>query len=174
MVDEDNTKVQKGDMEAFVRIVDSSMWSLYQIAGSILKNEQDQSDAVYNTITKGLQSMKKGKNIENYRNWLHKVARNECFKIHNKNLAQINLCEKINKMSPRLLDVFSASTNDLSSYTDCLNPQERQVIIESYSSDLTNQEIASKLNLPLGTVKSRKSRALSKIRLNTKKGGIRL
>ncbi|RAV01184.1 RNA polymerase sigma factor [Paenibacillus sp. YN15] len=174
MGDEDNIKAQKGDMEAFVRIVVSSLPILCQIAASILKNELDQSDAVSNTITKGLQSVKKGKHVKNYLSWFRKVVRNECFKIHNKNRAQINLCKRINKMSPRLPDALSAFSIDLSSYTDCLNPLERQIIIESYSSDLTNQEIASKLNLPLGTVKSSKSRALAKMKLNTKKGGIRL
>jgi len=47
---------------------------------------------------------------------------------------------------------------------DTLNPEERQVIEIAFFSELTYQEVAARLNLPLGTVKTRIRSGLAKLR----------
>ncbi|HEY7518826.1 MAG TPA: sigma-70 family RNA polymerase sigma factor [Methylomirabilota bacterium] len=46
----------------------------------------------------------------------------------------------------------------------CLTPDERQVVEAAFFGELTYQEVASKLNQPLGTVKTRIRSALGKLR----------
>jgi RNA polymerase sigma-70 factor (ECF subfamily) len=46
----------------------------------------------------------------------------------------------------------------------CLTPDERQVVETAFFGELTYQEVASKLNQPLGTVKTRIRSALGKLR----------
>jgi RNA polymerase sigma-70 factor (ECF subfamily) len=47
---------------------------------------------------------------------------------------------------------------------DVLNPEERQAIEIAFFSELTYQEVAGRLNQPLGTVKSRIRSGLGKLR----------
>jgi len=52
----------------------------------------------------------------------------------------------------------------LQSALEVLTPEERQVIESAFFSELTYQEVAAKLNQPLGTVKTRIRSGLSKLR----------
>jgi len=47
---------------------------------------------------------------------------------------------------------------------DVLTPEERQVIETAFFSELTYQEVAEKLDQPLGTVKTRIRSGLGKLR----------
>ena len=47
---------------------------------------------------------------------------------------------------------------------DILNPEERQAIEMAFFSELTHQEVAARLNQPLGTIKSRIRSGLGKLR----------
>jgi RNA polymerase sigma factor (sigma-70 family) len=45
-----------------------------------------------------------------------------------------------------------------------LSPRERAVLVLRFHADLTEREVADELRLPIGTVKSLASRALTKLR----------
>jgi RNA polymerase sigma-70 factor (sigma-E family) len=52
-----------------------------------------------------------------------------------------------------------------------LNPRERVVVVLRYYCDLSEQEAAATLNMPVGTVKSTCSRALARLRVELTAGG---
>lgn len=52
-----------------------------------------------------------------------------------------------------------------------LNPKERAVIVLRYYCDLSEQEAAAALKMPVGTVKSTCSRALARLRVELTAGG---
>lgn len=56
---------------------------------------------------------------------------------------------------------------------EALPPAHREVLTLTYHADLTQAEIASRLNVPLGTVKSRTHHALRAFRLAMEERGIR-
>ncbi len=53
---------------------------------------------------------------------------------------------------------------------DALSPRARQVVELAFYSDLTQTEIAARLDLPLGTVKSDMRRALQRLRTHLEGG----
>lgn len=55
---------------------------------------------------------------------------------------------------------------------DALSPDHRQVLVLSYAGDLTRAEIARRLNLPVGTVKTRAYYALRALKLALEERGI--
>jgi len=56
---------------------------------------------------------------------------------------------------------------------DSLPPAHREVLTLAYHADLTQPEIASRLNVPVGTVKSRTHHALRAFKQAVEERGIR-
>ena len=67
-------------------------------------------------------------------------------------------------VDPQTAALFEEQTRFLQTALEVLTPEERQVIETAFFSELTYQEVATKLNLPIGTVKTRIRAGLSKLR----------
>lgn len=67
-------------------------------------------------------------------------------------------------VDPQQASLFEEQNRLLRSALERLTPEERNVIEVAFFSELTHQEVATKLKQPLGTVKSRIRSGLSKLR----------
>jgi len=67
-------------------------------------------------------------------------------------------------VDPQAASLFQEQSRTLCNALEILTPEERQVIETAFFSELTYQEVATKLNQPLGTVKSRIRSGLAKLR----------
>ncbi len=65
----------------------------------------------------------------------------------------------------------SAAADDAQELLEVLSPEQRHVIVLSFYSGYSHSEIASMLELPLGTVKARMNRGLAKLRSTISAGG---
>ncbi|MTI95555.1 MAG: sigma-70 family RNA polymerase sigma factor [Firmicutes bacterium] len=109
-------------------------------------------------------SIGKLKNPEYFNTWFTRIVIN----------CSINQLNKMKKVVPLVDDDFAvaASTGiskeesvDLYSAIDKLKPEEKTIVILMYIEGFTLKEIASMLNIPLGTVKTRLNRALKTLRV---------
>ncbi|MDX2319845.1 MAG: sigma-70 family RNA polymerase sigma factor [Moritella sp.] len=100
--------------------------------------------------------------------WIYTVMRNHCFDMLRKQQTQ-----KEDQVSDDLWPLIEAEqtveddhllTGQLLSHITCLPKQQKEVVEALLIKELSQQEVASLLNIPLGTVKSRLRLAISKLK----------
>lgn len=155
-----------GNNEAFGQLVEENKLKMYKVAKSILKNEDDVCDAIQNALLSAYTNIGKLQNNQFFSTWLIRILINKSYDIANKN----------QKVYSNVTDIDEYNTNDnLKSYDtyeseslieNVLNKIDddlRTITVLYYYNDYSVSEIARIVDIPEGTVKSRLSRARSKI-----------
>lgn len=163
----------KGDADAFTSIVLEYEQQLYKIARIRLDNEHDICDAIQNTLFSVYKNMKKVKNLSFFKTWMIKILINECNSIYSKSKKNI-----VSFQEKQMENYIGANADfetvedeiDFLSIIKILNYEEQQIITLFYSCDLSLKEISSLINVNINTVKTRLSRAKSKIKKNLEGG----
>ena len=95
------------------------------------------------------------RNKENFFGWLFKIARNrqlQYVRKHKHDLETVNLDKTELRQCTRHPD-GAAANEEFRQWMDGLESVEQQVMMLRYIEDLSYQEIATALDMPLGTVK---------------------
>lgn len=151
-------KAKRGNGKAFTKLIEENLKSIYRVAKGILNSEDDIEDAIQNTILKAYSNIKSLKNDELFKTWLMKILINECNKIYNFNKKCISLDKVIEEQYNDKYENL-----DLKIAVDSLPEELRLVIVLFYFEDLKISQISEIIGIPEGTVKSRLSRAKTKI-----------
>ena len=159
----DLEKAMAGDKEAFSRIIIQNKESMYKTAIVILKNEDDAYDVLQEALIKMYKNITKLENKEAFLFWSRRIIVNCCYDLINKN-------KKIVDMTNKLVDTFEETREDIYNCEDelvkkleQLDPDLRLTVTVYYYNDLSTKEIGEILEIPVGTVKSRLSRAREKL-----------
>jgi RNA polymerase sigma-70 factor, ECF subfamily len=157
-LDHDVKLAKEGDKAAFVRLIDQNRASMFRIANSILKSEDDIGDAMQEAILKAFKGLPNLKDNKYFKTWLIKILIHESSALLRKRKKLIPLSEVIDQ---GYLDRYENTEVLNAIYT--LEEDFRVVTILYYYEDMSIQAISSILNIPEGTVKSRLSRARIKL-----------
>lgn len=154
------SKAKRGDKEAFLALIDENRLNLYRVARGILKDKEDIEDALQNTIINSFEKLGSLKKDEYFRTWIIKILINECNKILRKNKKITTLVENLDT------EIYSDSYEnlDLTRAINDLSEELRITTVLFYFEDMSLKDIAKVLKIPEGTVRSRLTRARSKIR----------
>ncbi|WP_370831642.1 sigma-70 family RNA polymerase sigma factor [Clostridium sp.] len=156
---EDNIiRAKKGNKEAFINLIEENLISMYRVAKGILLSQEDIDDAIQNTILLSYKNINTLKKNEFFKTWLIRILINECNKIYNFNKKYIDFNEIKENYTNDEYENF-----DLKRAIQGLSEDLRLPIILFYFEDMQISEIADLMNIPIGTVKSRLSRAKIKI-----------
>ncbi len=71
-------KAQKGDLDAFVRIMRDLEPRLYSLAKSILRRDEDCADAMQEATLKAYKSLSTLRKPEYFKTWMIRILINEC------------------------------------------------------------------------------------------------
>ncbi|NOU92737.1 sigma-70 family RNA polymerase sigma factor [Paenibacillus sp. LMG 31456] len=147
---------RKGDKEAFIRLIHAMELNLYRVARSIVKREEDCSDAIQETILKAYHAIHTLREPSFFKTWLFRILINECNQI----------LRKENRLLPSSEAVLSeASTQDtyenidLKEAVNRLEETLKLVVTLHYFEDIPLKQISQLLETPEGTIKSRLHRA---------------
>ena len=159
----DTEKVEKarnGNVDEIGNLLMGNMKSMYRVAFSILKTEEEISDAISNTTVIVFEKMHTLKNAEFFKTWLIRILINECNKIHRQNKKIIYL-ENYNQTDL----VYNDKYDDFGvrQAIKKLDEDLKTMVILYYFEDFNIKEISEIQKLPEGTVKSRLSRARKKL-----------
>lgn len=151
-----------GNQEAFSKLIEEVKLKLYKTGISILKNDEDTCDAIQETLINAYKSLNTLKNNEYFSTWIMKILMNKCYDIIRKNKKIIYLDEKIKIEQDMYYEMYSQES-ELEVVLNKIDKDLKMVTVLYYYDDLSVSEISEVLNIPEGTVKSRLSRARSKI-----------
>lgn len=71
-------KAKKGDKDAFCRLMDENVQSMYKIAAAYLKNDEDVADAIQDTILSCYENLKSLKQNRYFKTWMIRILINKC------------------------------------------------------------------------------------------------
>ena len=149
-------RAKAGDVQATGEIIQENVQSMYRVAFSILKNEEEIYDAISNTTVIVFEKISTLQKEEFFKTWLTRILINECYKIYNQNKKIIYL-ENSNQNTLEYHDDYSdIETKNLIKY---LSEDLKEIVMLYYFEDFSVKEIGKILDIPDGTVKSRLSRA---------------
>lgn len=148
-----------------LRTIDQHKKQLYRIAYSYVKNEQDALDVIQETVCKALANQHTLKEPAFMKSWLIRILIN----------CALDICKrsaKVQNIAPDVLEnQFSEDASNLDELIDLRNaiealgePQKTLIQLRFYE-DLTLEETARVMEMPLGTVKSHIYRTLNRLKL---------
>jgi RNA polymerase sigma factor (sigma-70 family) len=170
--DEFVTRARLGDLEAYELLIARHTASAYRTA-VLLGAGADAEDVVQEAFVKGYHKLSRYRGESSFRSWLLAIVANETRNLHRSRGRRDGLVLRAAAAHPHA-DV----TEDLAVDTvlagerraalvralRLLPVKDREVIVCRYFLDLSEDETVAMLGWPRGTVKSRTSRALTKLR----------
>ena len=78
-------KAKKGDKDAFCRLMDENVQSMYKIAAAYLKNDEDVADAIQDTILSCYENLRSLRKNRYFKTWLIRILINKCKDVMQKN-----------------------------------------------------------------------------------------
>jgi len=149
----------------------------FRVACLITGDRDEAQDAVQTAFIKAFQTLGSFRDDAPFRPWLLRVVANEAKNRVRSNVRRASgpLDEHLVSLapSPEELAERSEQQRELLATIRRLSEQDQQIIAYRYFLDLSETEMADLLDCPRGTVKSRLSRATTRLReeLSTRSGG---
>lgn len=147
-----------GDEAAIKSVYDSYSGAVFALCLRILRDHGLAADATQQTFLKAWRSSGTYDESRPFEPWIYSIARNTAIDAYRKKVRQIPSPDiDVAEPGPNLETTWEVF--EVRAAVDRLNDDEREVIRMSHFDDLTHPEIAKRLDIPLGTVKSRSHRA---------------
>jgi RNA polymerase sigma-70 factor (ECF subfamily) len=170
---------KNGKLPVFAELVLKYQDRIYNLCRYMLENPQDAEDAAQDTFIKAYRGLKNYSPTASFYTWLYRIAVNTCLD-HKRKFSFHSLFFSTDKethinnfpsqaLSPESAYAISQSIHALQSALNNLSEKLRVVIVLSEVEGFSYEEIAEILDVSVGTVKSRISRAREELKKNMKK-----
>jgi RNA polymerase sigma factor (sigma-70 family) len=165
-------RAKRGDVGAYEELVRMHQDLAARTAYVITGQSADAQDAVQEALVKAYRALGRFREGSPFRPWLLRIVANEAINRRRSARRQINLAVRAAEGRPPDDAVPSPEGAALAqerhelvvAAVSRLRPEDRLVIAYRYWFDLSEAEMAQALGCPRGTVKSRLSRALTRLR----------
>jgi RNA polymerase sigma-70 factor (ECF subfamily) len=163
-------RAQRGDPRAYEELVAPHQEIAFRVAYVITRNAADAEDAVQDALVKAWRALGRFRAGEPLRPWLLKIAANEARNRRRSAGRREQLALRSASLSgeaapsPEDAVLGAAERERLLKLLEGLPDQGREVLACRFLLDLSEDETAAALDVPLGTVKSRSARALERLR----------
>lgn len=153
-------RAQRGDTDAFIRLMEKHKLPLYKIAKSYLKNEEDIADVMQDTILSAYEHIKELRQALYFKTWLTRIL--------------INHCNDLLKQQRRFIETSwtqeacpAPAPEDDRAFYELLAelPEDmRLIFLLYYGEGFRTREIAQILDMNENTVKSRLRRGRKQLK----------
>lgn len=172
-------RARAGDREAFGEIVRRWERKIFALAHGMLGSAEDARDATQETFVAAFRNLEGFRGEAKVSSWLHRIAVNQCItrQRRSKVRAETGIEDEREAAGESFLaapashasPIYAAERRErreaVRRAVTSLPPELRQVVLMKEFEELTFQEIADALDIPLSTVKSRLYTALGQLRL---------
>lgn len=166
MRESDLVKMAKGgDKEAFCRLYSLYKDRLYRYAYYRLGNYDDAQDAVSDCIVSAYEQIKNLRRAEAFSSWIFKILYAACSAYIKQQMRQRELDDIDSvRQSSNLFTLMDESKTELAQALDILSSDEKEIVLLSVVGGFTSKEISKITGLTAGSVRSKLSRSLAKMR----------
>ncbi|BAS29015.1 RNA polymerase sigma factor [Limnochorda pilosa] len=172
MSDEDLfLQVQHGELGALEALVRRHHRRVYALAYRLVHDRQAAEDLTQETFFRVIRARHRYRHPEPFRPWLYAIATNLCRDYHKRAYHQREIPRDLDPAEvaetgagPGEVAEQRAERRHMLQALRRLSPKHREVLALHFYEELTLQEIARICGIPLGTVKSRLSWALRRLR----------
>ncbi|HEK22219.1 MULTISPECIES: RNA polymerase sigma factor [unclassified Mucilaginibacter] len=161
-------KAREGSQKAYADLMQRYKDSIYFMVLKMVNNKEDAMDLTVETFAKAFEKLDKYQPEFAFSTWLFRVATNNCIDFIRKkklNTQSIHgmidddgdekpLQIKADTLNPEESSIKKQQTAELKLLIESLPPRYRNLITLRYFDELSYEEIAQQLDLPLGTVKA--------------------
>ncbi|MGZ3754546.1 MAG: RNA polymerase sigma factor [Mucilaginibacter sp.] len=166
-------KAREGNQKAYADLMHRYKDSIYFMVLKMVNNKEDAMDLTVETFAKAFEKLDKYQPDFAFSTWLFRVATNNCIDfIRKKKLNTTSIHQmtdddgdekpfqiKADVLNPEETSIKKQQSEELRLLIDNLPARYRNLITLRYFDELSYEEIAEQLDLPLGTVKAQLFRA---------------
>lgn len=166
--------LDKGDQRAYAELMERYRDSVYFMLLKMVNNKDDAEDLTIEAFGKAFKRLSQYTPTYAFSTWLFKIASNNCIdfirrkkmiifsidkKFENDEGGELNMDIRADSPNPEEHMVRKQKVKHMHDIVDKLKPRYRVLVELRYFDELSYEEIAEKLDLPLGTVKAQLFRA---------------
>lgn len=168
-------QAKNGDQAAYASLMERYRESIYFMMMKMVRNSDDADDLTIEAFGKAFSRLEQYSPSYAFSTWLFKIASNNCIDFIRKKRIKltsmdtgytndddgesIRIDAKSNTLDPEESMVHNQKVKHMRNLVSKLKPRYRELIEKRYFEELSYEEIADELNLPLGTVKAQLFRA---------------
>jgi RNA polymerase sigma-70 factor (ECF subfamily) len=165
-------RARNGDVDAYEQLVARYQQIAHRVAYLITRSSSDADDAAQEAFVKAYYALDRFRSGASFKPWLLTIVSNEARNRRRSSGRRIELAERAASVrpsgdaapSPEVAAIATEERQILMEAVDRLREPDRLVVVYRYFLDLSEKETAEILGCPRGTVKSRLSRALAKLK----------
>ena len=155
-------RAQKGDADAFVKLVEQNKIAMFKVARSYLKNDEDVADAMSETVLQAFEHIGDLQHTEFFKTWLIRILINQCKAVLQKQKRYV-LTEE---MDERELEKNSFSDVYFRDILSELSQKDQWIFTLFYEKGYTTKQIAKIIDMKENTIISRLNRGRKKLFLS--------
>jgi RNA polymerase sigma-70 factor (ECF subfamily) len=157
-------RAQAGDADAFAALVERYQRAVLNLAYRMLGDAQEAEDVAQDVFVRAYQSLGRFDPSRRFFSWLYRIAINRCLTARARPrpdalATQAGLALADPAPSPEQQATRGETQAAVQRAVAALPDHERALVALRYGADLSYEEIAATMQLPLGTVKTRLFRA---------------
>jgi RNA polymerase sigma-70 factor (ECF subfamily) len=166
VADEDSDAIRRwreGDGQALLGLVQRHQATVYNVARRLLGNDDEAQDAAQDAFVRALAALPGFRGESSFRTWICRIVTRLCFdQLRARPLRPVSLKESDSAVADGEENILARAA--LEKAIADLAPMYKAVIVLRHVEQLSYEEIAKILNLPIGTVKTHISRARQHLR----------
>ncbi len=158
----------------FVALVQAELPGAYRLAGYLLGCVEDADDATCEAVARAWKAREKLRDPDRFAAWFGRIVSNVCYdRLRQRRGVRIVEIDVGLASDPVARDPFrdALARDEVGRLVRRLPPDQQIVVGLRFWRDLSLDEIAERLDLPLGTVKSRLHYAMRSLRKNLDREG---
>ena len=164
--------IKEGDEQAFQYVYNRTKEAVYRTVYLLAGDRADVCDTVSEIYWQMIRSLDKYDDNKPFRSWLNGLIVRQVHNANRKLWRRLRIAEKNRNTeieryadTPELDTIAAEQRREVAGWLGKLSVKLRTVIVLRYYQDMTLQDIADTLGIPLGTVKSRHDLAIRKLRV---------
>ncbi|MDP4866618.1 MAG: sigma-70 family RNA polymerase sigma factor [Crocinitomicaceae bacterium] len=165
---------KRGDQSAYAELMDRYRDSIYYMMLKMVKNQDDADDLTIEAFGKAFSRIDQYSPSFAFSTWLFKIASNNSIDFIRKKRVKVTSMDtgmttddgetiffdaRSNTLDPEQTIIHGQKVMHMRMLVSKLKPRYRELVEKRYFEELSYEEIAEELNLPLGTVKAQLFRA---------------